>query len=445
MENSHIDSEDTSITRRSFMQTAATAGAGLALAASAESQEKKPADLKVAIIGPGSQGRNLITKAVKMPGIRFVALADIWPYHQKYSANILKKYKHLVNVYSDYQDLLEKEKDLDAVIIATPDWVHAEQAVACLKAGLHVYCEKEMSNTLEGARKMVLAARETGKLLQIGHQRRSNPRYWHALRVIEKDKVLGRITHFNGQWNRAKRFELGWPKKKSLDEATLKKYGYDTMERFRNWRWYKKFSGGPIADLGSHQIDIFSWFLRSNPKAVIAGGGRDYYQSSEWYDNVMAIYEYDTRYGPVRGFYQVLNTTSHGGFFETFMGDEGSIVISEDTRKGYFLREITAKRRAWEDESDKVDKMGVEAIELKIGETLTADGKKDPKGEALLAESKKPPHQLHLENFFRAIREGTPLSCPSEVGFETAVSVLKVNDAIASGQRLEFNPSEFKV
>ena len=78
--------------------------------------------------------------------------------------------------------MLSDEKDLDAVIIATPDFWHAEQTIACLKAGLHVYCEKEMSNTLEGARKMVQAAKQTGKLLQIGHQRRSNPRYISVLK-----------------------------------------------------------------------------------------------------------------------------------------------------------------------------------------------------------------------------------------------------------------------
>ena len=97
-----------------------------------------------------------------------------------------------MNVYEDFSDMLAKEPQLDAVIVATPDWMHAEHTNACLEAGKHVYCEKEMSNTLAGAASMVRTARETGKLLQIGHQRRSNPRYWHALRLIEKDKVLGR-------------------------------------------------------------------------------------------------------------------------------------------------------------------------------------------------------------------------------------------------------------
>ena len=86
-----------------------------------------------------------------------------------------------VRAYENYEDLLAKEKDLQAVVVATPDFWHAPITNACLKAGLHVYCEKMMSNTIEGARSMVQTMRETGKLLQIGHQRRSNPRYLFAL------------------------------------------------------------------------------------------------------------------------------------------------------------------------------------------------------------------------------------------------------------------------
>jgi len=281
--------------------------------------------------------------------------------------------------------------------------------------------------------------------LQIGHQRRSNPRYWHAIKLIYNDKVLGRIRHVYGQWNRPQLYEIGWPKGKELDADSLKRHGYDTMERFCNWRWYRKYSGGAMADLGSHQVDVFNWVLRAKPKSVMASGGLDYYKGKgrEWYDNVMAIYEYDTAVGPVRGFYQVLNTTSHGGFYETFMGDEGSLVISEDTRKGQFFREISAKRREWEDESEKVASMDREAIQLKIGETLAPDGSKDPEGQRLLAESKKQVHQLHLENFFNAIRNGSPLSCPPEIGYETAVSVLKANDSVETGCRVPFTPDDF--
>jgi predicted dehydrogenase len=463
------------ISRREFVQTAAAVGAGAGLLGAwpalggpldsagavlpvpAGIQPPAKADeVRVAIVGAGSQGRNLINNCLKIAGVRFVAVCDIWPYSQSYAAKLLKKYDQEVRVYAACDEMLAQEKSLDAVIVATPDWLHAEQTVACLKAGMHVYCEKEMSSTLEGAAAMVRAARETGKLLQIGHQRRSNPRYAHALRLLTKDKVCGRITHVNGQWNRARALEVGWPKGKELDEDTLRRAGYDTMERFCNWRWYKKYSGGPMADLGSHQIDVYNWFLAARPTAVIASGGRDYYQEREWYDNVMTIYEYET--GPlwtakgdevdtktVRAFYQVLNTTSHGGFFECFMGDEGSLIISEDPRKGLMFREPEAKRREWEDLSEKVESMDRDAITLKIGETLAPDGTKDPEGQRLLEESRKPEHQLHLENFFSAIRTGSPLSCPPDVGYETCVSVLKANEAVAAARRLAFQPGEFAV
>jgi predicted dehydrogenase len=440
------------VSRRQFLQTAAVAGAGLVLSQAAQAAPEFPApqeaagdELALGVVGVGSQGRILLQRCVKIPGVRFVAVCDIWPYHQQYAANILKKYDQAVSVYEDYREMLAKEKQLDAVIVATPDWKHAEITIAALNAGKHVYCEKEMSNSLEEARQMVLTARQTGKLLQIGHQRRSNPRYWHALKLIEKDKVLGRITHFYGQWNRPRLYEIGFPPGKELADDALKRHGYDTMERFCNWRWYRQYSGGAMADLGSHQVDVFNWFLKTPPRSVLASGGLDYFngQGREWYDNVVSIYTYATPAGTVRGSYQVLNTTSHGGYYETFMGDEGSLVISEDVRKGLLYREVTAKRREWEDESQKIESMDREAIELKIGETRTAGGERTAEGQKLLEESQKDIHQLHLENFFNAIRGTATLTCPPEVGYETCVSVLRANDSVAAARELPFKPEDF--
>ncbi len=437
------------VSRRKFILSAALAGAGLVVA-HVPFRRQKPvvsslSPLNVALLGAGSQGRILMQICLKIPGIRFVAVCDIWPYHQTYAANILKRYDQQVRVYSDYQDMLAKEKSLDAVIIATPDWVHAEQAIACLSAGKHVYCEKEMATTVEDCRRMVLAARRTRKLLQIGHQRRSNPRYLHTENLIHKDKLLGPITHTAGQWNRVQLLEWGWPSKHELDKESLKRYGYDSMQRLRNWRWYKRFSGGPIADLGSHQVDIFHWFLRAKPTAVMASGGTDYYPKSEWYDNIMAIYEYKTEWGPVRGFYQVLNTTSHGGYTETFMGKEGSLIVSENPLVGFLFREALAKPRSWEDEAEKVKNMERQAIELKIGESRKGE-KKDAKALKLEADAEKPAHQPHLENFFGAIRDRkVKLNCPSDVAFDTAVAILKTNEALARGCKLQFNPEDFKI
>src|SRR4030042_1039429 len=264
------------IDRRSFLRSSAGGGAGLVFSpmiAGQSSGAAKPDDINIALLGCGAQGQVLMNAIREIPGIRFKAVCDIWTaYNQTRVSRLLERYGHEHNTYVDYKEMLDKEKDLDAVIVATPDFWHADHAVACLKAGLNVYCEKEMSNTLEGARRMVEAAKEPGKLLQIGHQRRSNPRYLHCYeKLIKEARILGRSTTVNGQWNRSKAAceDLGWPKKNPLEQAELEKYGFKSMEQFRNWRWYKGLGGGPIVDLGSHQIDIYSWVLGENPKSVI--------------------------------------------------------------------------------------------------------------------------------------------------------------------------------
>src|SRR6185295_19531484 len=192
-----------------------------ARAAEAAAAAKAPADLQVinvALLGAGAQGQVLTDSMLRIPGLRFRAVCDIWTeYNQKRVVNSLKKFKHEPNAYEDYREMLDKEKELDAVIIATPDFWHAQHAVDCLKAGKHVYCEKEMSNTLDGARRMVAAARETGKLLQIGHQRRSHPRYLHCYeKLLGEARLLGRIVTVNGQWNRAVSPDLGWPERYAI-------------------------------------------------------------------------------------------------------------------------------------------------------------------------------------------------------------------------------------
>ena len=446
--------------RRIFLCSAAATGAGLMFAQTILTQagERKAEDINVALIGAGQQGYVLLNTCLKIPGVRFKAVCDIWEaYNQKRAAGLLKKYGHDLRSYVDYREMLDKEKDLDAVIIATPDFRHAEQTIGCLKAGLHIYCEKEMSNNLEDARKMVLAAREAGKLLQIGHQRRSNPRYIHCCEKLLSDaKILGRITTVNGQWNRAAHGPAGWPRGKEIDAATLSRYGFESMDQFMNWRWYKKFGGGPMVDLGSHQIDVYSWFLGANPVSVIASGGTDYYDKKdhEWYDNVMAIFEYQTKQGPVRAFYQTQTANSCNGYFETFMGDQGTLLISEASYRGQLYpeqKELYEQWMAWVKKGYLAQPVAKEAQkEEKTDETKTLyavetpDSEKRPEFKLPIA-MEKPYHQPHLENFFDAIRGKAKLTCPGEIAYESAVAVLKVNEAVEAGRKLEFKPDEFKV
>jgi predicted dehydrogenase len=410
-------------------------------------------EINVALLGAGAQGQVLTDAMIRIPGLRFRAVCDIWTeYNQRRVVNTLGRYKHQVNGYEDYREMLDKEKELDAVIIATPDFWHSQHTVDCLKAGKHVYCEKEMSNTLEGARNMVTAARETGKLLQIGHQRRSNPRYLHCYqKLLGEAKLLGRIVTVNGQWNRAVTPDLGAPDRYAIPADRLKQYGFKDMHQFRNWRWYKGLGGGPIVDLGSHQIDIYSWFLGANPSHVTASGGLLYYdpKNHEWYDTVMVVYDYETALGPAKAYYQTQTTNGSQGYFENFMGDQGTLIISESELNyaGQLYRDPNAP--AWDEWIQKgyISAPQVQETRTTSDSAAIADVRESvaPDRHTVPVSLKDPYHQPHLQNFFDAVRGKAKLNCPSEVAYETAVAVLKVNEAIEAKTRLSFDPADFKV
>src|SRR6188508_3294356 len=424
-----------------------------ARAAEAAAPAQAPADLQViniALLGAGAQGQVLTDSMLRIPGLRFRAVCDIWTeYNQKRVVNSLKRFKHEPNAYDDYREMLDKEKELDAVVIATPDFWHAQHTIDCLKAGKHVYCEKEMSNTLEGARSMVTAQRETGKLLQIGHQRRSNPRYIHAYtKLLGEAKLLGRIVTVNGQWNRAVTQDLGAPERYAIAPEKLKQYGFKDMAQFRNWRWYKGKGGGPIVDLGSHQIDIYTWFLGANPSGVMATGGRLYYpaETHEWYDTVMVVYDYDTPLGATKAYYQTQTTNGSQGYFENFMGDQGTLLISESevNYAGQLYRDPNAP--AWDEWVQKgyVTAPKQQETTAKNESGAIADVRESvaPDQHTVPVTLRDPYHQPHLQNFFDAVRGKAKLNCPGEVAYETAVAVLKVNEAIEAKSLLSFTPGE---
>lgn len=438
------------IERREFLgsSTAGIAASAAILGGSlAARAEDKPSedDVNVALVGCGAQGRVLLNSMLKIPGVKFTAICDIWDYRQKYASRYLGKFGHDVSVYEDYRVMLEKEKNIDAVVCASPDVFHAPITVAALEAGKAVYCEKNMSNTIEGARQMVEAMQRTGKLCQIGHQRRSNPRYLHAMKLHKEHDIFGRLMFSNAQWNRGVSEPNTIKEKYHMSPEALKKWGFSSMHEFLNWRWFKKFGGGPICDLGAHQIDIFNWFFGSAPTSVVASGGKDYYEDYEWEDNVMAIYEFDTPEGIARAFYQVLTTTSSLGFLERFMGTEATLAISEIPRWNNIYREYNAPD--WDD-------LKTQGLLVKEGEddAGAADTKVDvrmspapEKWDIPTPDDDKPLHMYHLENFFSAVRDGTPLNCPADVAFPTAVAVLKVNEAVETQQRIELGPDDYKV
>lgn len=148
-------------TRREFLGVSASVAAALATgienlfadeADRAALQAANARPVKLGIVGAGGEGTWLMTNSLKIPGVQYLAICDIWPHSQKVAANICRQFGGPEpRIYTDYTAFLNDAKDIEAVVVAVPDWKHAEVTNACLRAGKHVYCEKEMDKTVEGA------------------------------------------------------------------------------------------------------------------------------------------------------------------------------------------------------------------------------------------------------------------------------------------------------
>jgi len=448
-----MKNETSMISRRDFIGKAAGGiSAGLVLgapnilrAAQGEPSEK----IHVALVGFGKQGKVLLDAMSNIPGLHFQAVCDIWDYNLKGGiAKVRALQGHTPKGYADIDEMLATEKGLDAAIVSTPDFWHSPHTVKCLEAGLHVYCEKMMANTIDGARAMVRAMEKTGKLCQIGHQRRSNPRYRYTLEQLIKGKgICGQIVNINGQWNRAvsSSQDIAFNPKLAIKPEILTRYGFKEMHQFMNWRTYRDLSGGPISDLGAHQIDIFNWFLGVSPKSVFASGGNDYFKTREHFDNVMTIFDYETPQGGVRAFYQVLTTTSAGGgYYESFMGTEATINISERSAYTNIYRESSAP--SWDDHVARgFLKRQAAAPKVQSDDAIASYESAAPEAYALPGDLSKPPHQPHLENFFEAVRGKTALNCDARHAFESEAPIYWVNPSALSREPINFTAEHLSV
>ena len=464
-----METPPSSINRREFLaKSAAGAGAGLVLGMPGilRAADASPSKLlNVALVGQGKQGQVLFDAMRNIPGLHFQAVCDIWDWNRNGAvARIRGLQKHTPKGYADIDELLATEKGLDAVVIATPDFWHSPHTVKCLEAGLNVYCEKMMSNTIDGARAMVKAMEKSGKLCQIGHQRRSNPRYRFTLdQLINGNKICGQIVNANAQWIRAIKSSqnIAYAPKLTIKPEILTKYGFKDMHQFMNWRFFRDLSGGAISDLGAHQIDIFNWFLGAVPKSVYATGGNSYFTQREHFDNVMALFDYDTPQGQVRAFYQVLTTTSSGGgYWESFMGTEGTIKISENSATTEIFKEASpAPKDPNEPQPTKVVPLSWDTLVQRgfLGRKAAAvvapvaGGVTDsrvsapPEGFSLPGELNKPPHQPHLENFFASVRGEAKLNCDARHAFLSEAPIYFVNPSALSKQPIIFTPEQLSV
>ncbi|UCD27830.1 MAG: Gfo/Idh/MocA family oxidoreductase [Planctomycetota bacterium] len=308
--------KQTLIPRRHFLKCSAgglaamSAIPGILPASTAKSTTRPaPSDrVVVGLIGCGSLGRghHLSSCMIPNPRIEVGALCDVDMNHLYDAARRCKdRTGKRVPTYKDFRQLVE-QKDLDAVVIATPDHWHALNAIAAMENGLDVYCEKPLSLTIEEGKAMVAAARRYGTVFQTGSMQRSQPQFRRACELVRNNKIgkLHTVTTHIGkvptgrpkdQWQAPQTPPAGLDWDFWLGPAPYADY---TPNRCHyQFRWYWDYSGGKMTDWGAHHNDIAQWGLNMDHFGPIMVDSKGVYSDKGPYDAAIQFevtYYYDT-------------------------------------------------------------------------------------------------------------------------------------------------------
>jgi len=287
--------------RRNFLRTSLATAAGLAVLPGFNVLGANNT-INLGFIGVGKRSLNLMRGMIKIPGVRVVATSDVYARKNQRFARMVKDYynehgeKVDVKMYKHYQDLLAS-KDVDAVVIATPDHWHALQAIDACKAGKDVYLEKPLTFTIQEGKELVKAVRKYNRVLAVGSQQRSDAVFQHAIKMVQSGRI--------GQLNKINAYVGAPPKPYDLPrEIVPEDLDWDMWlgpnpyvhyneqlapsislnppkdEAFwGGWRWYKELGGGFTTDWGAHMFDIAQWAMgmdNSGPIEAIPAGFEDY-------------------------------------------------------------------------------------------------------------------------------------------------------------------------
>jgi predicted dehydrogenase len=287
---------DSSLPRRELLVGAA------ALTAASYSRVLGANDqVQLGVIGCGERGRHDMSQFQKVEGVKVAAVCDI------YSEQIDKARQAAPDAknFTDHRKLLEM-KEIDAVLIATPDHWHSRTAIDALRAGKDVYVEKPLTLTIEQGPPIVKAARENNRICQVGMQQRSGKHYLQAKREYMDTGKLGKITLARTWWHgnsyHLRRAPASLQTKPSnLDWARylgpVKWRDYDPQQYY-NFRAYLDFGGGQVTDLFTHWIDVVHMFMGKDiPSSAVAAGGVYHYKDGRTApDTINVLLEYPSEF-----------------------------------------------------------------------------------------------------------------------------------------------------
>jgi predicted dehydrogenase len=450
----------TILNRRNFLKAASitTAGslAGTKMLALASPEGGRPIaandNIQLALIGAGIQGQGDTRTAIQVPGVKLVAVADCYQGRLDHCKEMWGS-EVGVDLFTTkhYEEILSR-KDVDAVLIATPDHWHKQAAVDAMKAGKDVYCEKPMIHLYSDGPEMIETARSTGRIIQIGSQRVSSAVYAKAKELLAAG-AIGQLNLVNARWDRNSAMGA-WDYTVPLDASpetcdwprflgTAPKIPFNA-EHFFQWRKWKAYGSGVAGDLFVHLFSGTHFITGSKgpTRAVASGAIRFWKDGRDAPDVMLGIFDYP------EGFNLSLRVNFVDGGEESegliFTGSEGTMEIAGNSvsvnrsprEKGpgytvYTYTEAMQKELIADYEKKYPREHPAGAPPLGFDRYVAAPGYSDSYD--------------HFHNFFDSVRSRKPVVEDAVFGFRAAGAALLANLSYERDAVVHWDPEKMKV
>jgi predicted dehydrogenase len=326
--------------------------------------------------------------------------------------------------------MIQKER-LEAVVVASPLFTHTDIAVGCMEAGIHVLCEKMMGKDDASCRRMAEAARKTGRVLEIGHQRFYNPVYHAAYDGIVKAGLLGEVYHARLVWHR----NGSWRRTASLPspDYSAAQWGYPTYDHLVNWRLFKQYSRGHMGELASHMVAITDWFFGAPAEAASgAGGVHRYKDGREVPDHTYVTFEYP---GGRTALFTSIESNQFDDYYEAYYGTKGTLILKGEVEAYLFEEGGGAAPRPT---GIAVAPMAGPAGSASESRAADAAGRGRGVGSSRGGGvDRLAAYKYEVNGFCGAVRTGAPLQCGPERGLGSALACIAGFEAIEKRARIE--------
>ncbi len=378
--------------------------------------QTSPSDrVNLGVIGAGSRGTFVMGVFQKDVALRVGAICDVYePNLERGISTASKVEGNRPKLYRNYKELLA-DKDIQAVLIATPEHWHAQMVLDALAAGKDVYVEKPLCRTPEEGVRLVEAEKKSKNIIQVGMQRRSYDLYLEGRDIVKSGK-LGNVRMVRSWWlNNYLGSEPATKLDGKLDweqwQGPAVRRPFDA-DRFRNWRLYSDYAGGIVADQGAHVFDGIHLLMSAGyPVAVNASAGKVHKAGVDTPESVVAIAEYAEDFIGVFSInYAAMQYKSRNDQLNQLDGDAARMDIGREDLKVF----------------------------LKGAEDEPAISKRSPKGFGYATD-------LHVQNFLECVRSRKTPTAPMHVAFQAALVVQLANLSLKQGRRMGWNAAAQKV